>query len=373
MPLNGTTAPGFDRVHDAFADNFAHHDEIGAAVCVYVDGEKVVDLWGGVADPATDRPWTDDTLQVVFSTTKAITATCALHLAQSGAVDLDAPVSDYWPEFGKPQIPVRWLLTHQAGLAALDSPVTPAEAVAWEPVVAALEAQQPLWEPGTDPGYHAHTFGWLVGEVVRRVSGRTLGTYLRQEIAEPLDLDFWIGLPPSEHHRVARIISPKIDMSVDPATLPEALRPYFDPTSLTMRASMAVTPFLDHNDPAELAAEMPSSNGACTARGLAGFYAALLDGRILSPSSLAMATTEQVSGIDKVLRVPVRIGLGLGLPTPDAFWYSPTAFGFPGYGGSIGFADPARGLAFGYVMNHCQDPINDRRAANLVEAVEKAL
>ncbi|TKK88035.1 beta-lactamase family protein [Herbidospora galbida] len=369
--MPGTTAPGFEPVLDAFEDNFAHHDEIGAAVCVYVNGEKVVDLWGGSASEG--RPWTEDTLQVVFSTTKAITAACALHLVDRGLLDLDAPVAAYWPEFGKPDIPVRWLLTHQAGLAALDTPVTPAEAIAWKPVVAALEAQQPLWEPGTESGYHAHTFGWLVGEVVRRVSGRSLGTYLREEITGPLGLDFWIGLPASEYHRAARIISPKIDMSVDPATLPEALRPYFDPTSLTMRASMAVTPFLDHNDPAELAAEFPSSNGAGTARGLAGFYAALLDGRILSPGLLALATTEQVNGVDKVLRVPVRIGLGFGLPTPDMFWHGPTAFGFSGHGGSLGFADPARGLAFGYVMNHGRDPITDKRAENLVRAVLASL
>ncbi|WP_030454680.1 serine hydrolase domain-containing protein [Herbidospora cretacea] len=371
--MPGTTAPGFEPVQDAFADNFEHHDEIGAAVCVYVDGKKVVDLWGGVADPQTERPWTEDTLQVVFSTTKAITAACALHLVDRGLLDLDAPVADYWPEFGKPEIPVRWLLTHQAGLAALDKPVTPAEAVAWEPVVAALAAQRPLWKPGTESGYHAHTFGWLVGEVVRRVSGRTLGTYLREEIAVPLGLDFWIGLPPAEHHRVARIVSPTIDLSIDPATLPEAVRPYFDPTSLTMRASMAVTPFLNHNDPVELAAEFPSSNGCGTARGLAGFYAALLDGRILSPELLSMATSEQVSGVDKVLRVPVRVGLGFGLPNPDEFWYDPTAFGFPGYGGSLGFADPSRGLAFGYVMNHGKHAADDRRAAKLVGAVRAAL
>lgn len=371
MPVHGTTAPGFERVHEAFAGNFTHHSEIGAAVCAYVDGEKVVDLWGG--DAAEGRPWTEDTLQVVFSTTKAITAACALHLVDRGLLDLDAPVTDYWPEFGKPGIPVRWLLTHQAGLAALDTPVTPAEAVAWQPMIAALEAQRPLWEPGTDSGYHAHTFGFLVGEVVRRVSGRSLGTYLREEITGPLGLDFWIGLPAAEHHRAARIVAPKIDLSVDPATLPEALRPYFDPASLTMRASMAVTPFLDHNDPAQLAAEFPSSNGAGTARGLAGFYAALLDGRILRPETLALATAEQVSGVDKVLQVPVRIGLGFGLPTPDLFWHSPAAFGFSGYGGSLGFADPARRLTFGYVMNHVRDPVSDRRAARLVEAVVKVL
>ncbi|MEV0973814.1 serine hydrolase domain-containing protein [Microtetraspora glauca] len=389
MPeIGGSTAPGFEGVREAFAANLGGEQEVGAAVCVYLHGRKVVDLWGGIADPETGRRWERDTLQVVFSTTKGVTAACAHLLAQRGELDLDAPVAEYWPEFaanGKERIPVRWLLTHQAGLPAIDRPITPAEAIAWDPMVTALAAQRPFWEPGTEHGYHAHTYGWLVGEVVRRVTGRSIGTFLAEEIAAPLDLDLWIGLPKAEQHRVSRIVADPIDpdalAGIDLDALPEpareVMRAYADPTSLTMRSMTVVTPLLNHDDPSEQSAEMPSTNGICTARALACFYAALIgevDGhRILTPETLAAATAEQVSGTDCVLRVPVRIGTGFGLPTPDAFWYSPTAFGFPGYGGSLGFADPASGLAFGYVMNHIQEGVPDRRAATLLDAVHSAI
>ncbi len=389
MPeIGGSTAPGFEGVREAFAANLGGEQEVGAAVCVYLHGRKVVDLWGGIADPETGRRWERDTLQVVFSTTKGVTAACAHLLAQRGELDLDAPVAEYWPEFaanGKERIPVRWLLTHQAGLPAIDRPITPAEAIAWDPMVTALAAQRPFWEPGTEHGYHAHTYGWLVGEVVRRVTGRSIGTFLAEEIAAPLDLDLWIGLPKAEQHRVSRIVADPIDpdalAGIDLDALPEpareVMRAYADPTSLTMRSMTVVTPLLNHDDPSEQSAEMPSTNGICTARALACFYAALIgevDGhRILTPETLAAATAEQVSGTDRVLRVPVRIGTGFGLPTPDAFWYSPTAFGFPGYGGSLGFADPASGLAFGYVMNHIQEDVPDRRAATLLDAVHSAI
>ena len=389
MPeIGGGTTAGFEIVREAFAENLEQDDEVGAAVAVYLHGRKVVDLWGGIADPEQDRMWERDTLQVVYSTTKAVTATCALLLAQRGELDLDAPVAEYWPEFaanGKSRMPVRWLLTHQAGLPAIDHPISPAEAIAWEPMVTALAAQRPFWEPGTEHGYHGLTFGWLVGEVVRRVSGRSLGTFLAEEIAAPLGLDLWIGLPKSEQHRVSRIIASVPDLEalsrIDLDALPEAARDvmaaYADPTSLTVRSLRAVTPALDHNDPDEQRAEMPSTNGICTARALARFYAALIgevDGhRILEPDVLAAATTQQASGIDRILRVPVRIGTGLGLPTPDTFWYGPSAFGFPGLGGSLGFADSATGLTFGYVMNNIKKGTPDLRAAVLVDAVRIAM
>jgi CubicO group peptidase (beta-lactamase class C family) len=389
MPeIGGTTAPGFDGVREVFAANLAGDQEVGAAVSVYLHGRKIVDLWGGIADPQTGRRWERDTLQVVYSTTKGIVAACAHLLAQRGELDLDAPVATYWPEFaanGKERIPVRWLLTHQAGLPAIDQPITPAQAIAWEPMVTALAAQRPAWEPGTGHGYHGMTYGWLVGEVVRRVTGRSIGTFLAEEIAAPLGLDLWIGLPESEHHRVSHIIAALPDWDalsrIDLATLPEPMREvmaaYADPTSLTVRSMRVISPPLDHNDPKEQAAEIPSTNGICTAHALARFYAALIgevDGhRVLSPATLAAATAEQVSGLDRILRVPVRIGTGFGLPTPDAYWYSPTAFGFGGLGGSLGFADPATGLAFGYVMNHLLEGVPDRRAADLLAAVQRAM
>jgi CubicO group peptidase (beta-lactamase class C family) len=229
------------------------------------------------------------------------------------------------------------------------------------------------------------TYGWLVGEVVRRVTGRSIGAFLAAEIAAPLGLDLWIGLPESEHHRVSRIIAAvpdfdtlsKIDLTTLPEPMREVMAAYADPTSLTVRSMRAISPPLDHNDPQEQAAEMPSTNGICTARALARFYAALIgevDGhRILTSAALAAATVEQVSGLDRILRVPVRIGTGFGLPTPDAYWYSPTAFGFGGLGGSLGFADPATGLAFGYVMNHVQEGVPDLRAAGLLAAARRAM
>lgn len=386
--IEGYTSPGFAGVREAFAANFAAHGEIGAAVAVYRHGRLVVDLWGGVADPTTGRPWDRRTLQVVMSTTKGVVAGCAHLLAQRGELDLDAPVAQYWPEFaaaGKDGIPVRWLLTHQAGLPVLDTPLTPDQAIAWEPAVAALARQRPAWEPGTRAGYHAMTYGWLVGEVVRRASGRTVGRFLAEEIAGPLGLDLFIGLPAREHGRMSRLVEAAatdatlaaIDLDALPEPVRAAMAPWTDPDSLTVRAMLkVVVPPLDLDDPTAWAAEIPSANGIATARGLAGFYAALIgevDGhRILDAEHLAAATAEQFAGTDAVLNLPARAATGFGLPLPGAFWHTPSAFGTTGRGGSIGFADPAGGLAFGYVMNHLVDDPRDPRAANLVAAVREA-
>ncbi|WP_283135865.1 serine hydrolase domain-containing protein [Rhizohabitans arisaemae] len=384
--IDGGIAPGFEPVREAFAANFTGNGEVGAAVSVYLHGTKVVDLWGGTADPVTARPWTGDTLTVVYSTTKSVPAACAHLLAQRGELNLDAPVADYWPEFaaeGKDRIPVRHLLSHSAGLPALDRPVALSDALAWHPMAEALAAQRPFWEPGVGHGYHAFTYGWLVGEVIRRVSGRSPGRFFADEIAAPLGLDFWIGLPKAEQHRVSRLIETPPDLTgVDLDALPEPVREimaaFTDPTSLTMRAYGVVTPPPDHNDPQVQQAEIPATGGICTAEALARFYAGLIgevDGvRLLDPATLADAVAEQASGTDRILRMPTRLASGFGLPTPDSFWYTPTAFGFGGRGGSLGFADPATGLAFGYVMNGIQEgPAPDLRAATLVEAVRTSL
>ncbi|WP_433556376.1 serine hydrolase domain-containing protein [Pseudonocardia xinjiangensis] len=373
--IEGETAPGFEAVREAFAANFAEGAEVGAAVSVYRHGEKVVDLWGGIADPQQARPWQRDTLQAVYSTTKGATSACALLLVQRGELDLDAPVRDYWPEFTAP-VKVRWLLTHQAGLPALDRPVPLADALTWDPMVDALAAQRPFWTPGTEHGYHGLTFGWLVGEVIRRVSGRSLGTFFRDEIAKPLDLDFWIGLPKPQHDRLSRIVMPEPDpdamagFNLDdlPEQLRDVLAAYTDPTSLTSRTLNAVEPRMDNNDPDVLAAEIPATNGVCTARALARFYAALIGG-LLEPDTLALATTEQAAGRDRIMRIPVRWSTGYALWTSEAPWLPQTMFGFSGLGGSIGFADPETGLAFGYVMNRLSDGLTpDPRAARLVTA-----
>ncbi|GIG91898.1 serine hydrolase domain-containing protein [Plantactinospora endophytica] len=382
--VSGTVAAGYEPVREAFLANFETRSEIGAAVSVYRHGREVVRLWGGIADPATGRPWREETLSVVYSTTKSMPAACAHLLVQRGQLDLAAPVAEYWPEFaaaGKADIPVRWLLSHQAGLPVLDRPVPLEQALAWEPVVAALAAQAPVWQPGTAHGYHGITYGWLVGEVVRRVSGRSLGTYFADEIAKPLGLDFWIGLPTSEAHRVARSVEqPTTPPAAEamPEVLREVLATYTDPTSLMVRSVNVTDPPLDLTDPRTWTAEIPSGNGICTASALARFYAGLIgevDGvRILDATTLAAATREQASGIDRVLMVPTRPALGFGLPLPDQPWCSPTAFGFPGYGGSLGYADPATGITFGYVTNGLRVTLApDPRVAGLVEAVRTAV
>lgn len=386
--IDGEVEVGFEPVREAFAANFARHGDIGAAVCVYQDGRPVVDLWGGIADPDTDRPWARDTLQLVYSATKGATATAAHLLAERGALDLDAPVAEYWPEFaanGKTEIPVRWLLSHQAGLVALDQPVPLAEALTWQPMVAALAAQRPLWTPGTAHGYHGRTWGWLVGEVIRRVSGRTPGRFFADEIAGPLGLDFFIGLPASERHRVSRMAyqQPEVDFTtVPPESIPEELREmvaaWRDPNSFSNRAFQVTDPAeIDFNSPEVQAAELPASNGIGTARGLARMYAALIgevDGvRLLTPEILASATKEQASGTDQVMVMPSRFSSGYMLPTETNPMTGPNSFGHTGRGGSLAFADPEHGIAFGYVMNQIIGGLDDVRAMSLVDAVRKSL
>ncbi|MFH9816877.1 serine hydrolase domain-containing protein [Streptomyces sp. NPDC017230] len=386
--INGEVAPGFEPVCEAFAANFTQYGDIGAAVCVYWHGRPVVDLWSGVADPETGRPWAQDTLQLVYSATKGATATAAHMLAERGMLDLDAPVAKYWPEFaanGKADIPVRWLLSHQAGLVALDEALPLAEALAWHPMAAALAAQRPLWTPGTAHGYHGRTWGWLVGEVIRRVSGRSPGRFFADEIAGPLALDFFIGLPASERSRVSRMVyrRPAVDLTTVPAeSLPEELREqvdaWRDPSSFSNRAFAVTDPAaIDFDSPEVQAAELPSSNGIGTAGALARMYAALIgevDGvRLLAPGALASATKEQASGQDQVMVIPSRFSTGFMLPTGSNPMTGPNAFGHTGRGGSLGFADPEHGIAFGYVTNHIMSGSDDVRAAALTEAVRNSL
>ena len=391
--VHGEVASGFEAVQDAFSANFDRHDEVGAAFSLYHRGRKVVDLWGGVADQTTGRPWAEDTLQLVFSTTKGATAACAHLLAQRGELDFDAPVSEYWPEFkaaGKDELPVRWLLSHRGGLPVVDGALSPEEALGWDPIVDALAAQRPLWEPGTAHGYHALTYGWLVGEVVRRISGRSLGRFFADEIAGPLDLEFWIGLPEEQEPRVSRLIefqtlglasAQGLDTS-NLSSLPEPVRElataFLDPNSVTNRALNVTTAPLNYNSREVHAAEVPAANGICTARSLACFYAGLIgevDGvRILTPEAVATATVEQSAGRDEVLIVPTRFGLGYFLPSSFSPMAGPASFGHAGAGGSLGFADPDTGVAFGYVMNKMQANLaGDARTLNLIAAVESSI
>ncbi|MFD7494642.1 serine hydrolase domain-containing protein [Streptomyces sp. NPDC059832] len=387
MDVRGTVAAGFEPVRDAFIRNFEQRGERGAAVTVYRDGHKVVDLWAGTRDVDGVEPWAVDTVQIVRSAGKGIAAAVPLLLHQRGQVDLDAPVGTYWPEFkaaGKERVLVRHLLSHRAGLAALDCPLTPSEAADGISGPQAVAAQRPQWEPGTDHGYHAQTYSWLIGELVRRVTGRTVGRWIAEEIARPLGLDFWFGLPADEAHRIGRI-GPEEPPAAAGNTGILRVRPkrsvaeaYRDPQSLTRRAFGAIDPLPDENDPGYRAAELPASNGIATARALARCYAAMIgpvDGhRLFAPATLTLARTEESAGPDRVLVVNTRFGLGYMLHGPSAPLLAPGSFGHPGRGGSLGFADPESGIALGYVTNGLQKGVTaDPRAQALVRAVRSAL
>jgi CubicO group peptidase (beta-lactamase class C family) len=375
MDVGGEVARGFEAVLAAFRANFEQRFEVGAACCVYVGDEPVVDIWGGTTVADGDTPYTGRTLQMVASATKGALAICAHRLAEQGKLDLDAPVSDYWPEFaaaGKGSLPVRWLLSHQAGLPVVDAELTLDDVVAWDPVVAALAQTRPVWEPGTAHGYHAITYGWLVGEVIARVTGRSPGAFFADEVAEPLGLDFHIGLPESEFGRV----SPLRPAALRPGLAPDALALRIaDPTSLAHRAFLVPSGLLAGlNEPAVWRAEIPAANGMATAHALARMYAACLgevDGvRLLAPDTLAAATVLQAEGIDAVAGYETRYALGFQLAFPYRPMVGPGSFGHYGLGGSVGFAHPGLGLSFGYTVNQMGSGTPaDPRSVALIEAV----
>ena len=397
--IHGEVAAGFERVKDEFAINFKERGEVGAAFSLYHRGKKVVDLWGGLADVERNHPWAQDSLQLVFSSTKGPTAVCALLLVQRGDLDLDAPVAKYWPEFaaaGKENIPVRWLLSHQVGLPYIP-PLTMEESLSWEAPIKALAAQEPAWEPGTAHGYHPGTYGWLVGEVIRRITGKTPGTFMAEEVSAPLGLDFWIGLPEDQEHRVTTVqsVDPRFDPTADPESMTEPQRRMIaasqDPDSLLNRSMTVLPAETDPNSRAFHAHEQPAGSGITDARSLARLYASLIgegvDGiRLLSDETMQRATTEQAGGIDKVMSVPIRFGLGftLNTPIPEGFPEFDSlggalgqegAFGHAGAGGSLGFADPKAGFAFGYVMNqmHMVAGGDDPRTLSLIKAVHASV
>jgi CubicO group peptidase (beta-lactamase class C family) len=372
----GSCDPRFAPLRDAFRDNFAERGELGAAVCVMVGGRVVADLWGGWADQANGRQWRPDTLVNVFSVGKGLIAACAARLAGQGRLDLDAAVAACWPEFGaagKDGITVRQLLSHQAGLPAVRRRLPPGTMLDWPVMTAALAAQEPWWEPGTGHGYHANTFGFLAGEVIRRVTGGTVGTLLREEIAGPLGADVHIGLSASEHGRVATVTWPgPLPTEEEPPGLERARlmehNAYFNPGGLSGAGVI--------NSPEWRAAEVPSANAHGTARGVARVYAALAGGGslngavIVAAAALAEATAEQVYGQDLVLHRPSRFGLGFQLTQPERpIGPGQAAFGHFGAGGSLGFCDPESGLAFGYVMNQMGPRWQNPRTRALVDAV----
>ncbi|WP_237318192.1 serine hydrolase domain-containing protein [Streptomyces sp. JJ36] len=441
VDVQGTVADGFEPVRDAFVRNFAERGDLGAAVTVHRHGRKVVDLWGGTrsaprarggpggraaagaagrvegrpgdaGDGPAGAPWEAGTAVVVRSATKGVAAAVPHLLHQRGTLDLDAPVGTYWPEFkaqGKERVLVRQLLSHRAGLPVLDRPLTPAEALDGASGPAAMTAQAPAWEPGTTHGYHAQTYSWLLGELVLRVTGRTLGRWLAEEVTGPLGLDLWLGTPPAAEPRIA----PLTGIAAPPRPAAAGLRvrakqhvadAWRDPGSLTRRAFGAVEPLPDENDPAYHAAELAASGGVATARALSRFYAALIGDLeeeppgagagvgagadaaaggvgaapaarcLFTPATLAQARAQESHGPDRVLLVGTRFGLGYMLHDASSPMLGPGSFGHPGRGGSLAFADPDTGTAFAYVTNGMQQSVtSDPRPQALVRALRTAL
>ena len=389
MPIEGSFLPRFALVREAFERNFAERGEVGASVCVYQDNEPVVDLWAGIANRTTGKAWTRDTIGLVWSCTKGAVAFAANMLVARGLLDLDTPVASYWPEFaahGKGAIPVRWLLDHQAGLPAIRAPMSPGTLYDWDAMTRILAEETPFWTPGTHQGYHASTFGHLVGEVIRRVTGSDVGTFFRDEIAGPLGLDFHLGLPESEESRVAPTI--RAD-SLRPGETPWRFLEVVnrEPASiqgLTVRNTGRVLG--DHDSRQAHAALLPSQGGITNARGLAAMYAPLsLDGRGLLPARhiQRLMRTSSASACDASLLVGKRFSLGFmqsadnrrgPAGATDSVILSPTAFGHAGMGGSLGFADPAHRLSFGYTMNkQGRGVLLNERGQALVDAVYRSL
>ena len=378
VPVEGACDARFAAVREAFAGNFAERGDVGAALSVHVGGRKVVDLWGGHADRDRTRPWTADTLVNVYSVGKAITATCVLLLVQRGLLDLDQPVTRWWPEFGaagKDGVNLRQLMSHRGGMPALRDRLAPDAMLDWGCITEALAAQAPWWTPGESHGYHVNTFGYLLGEPARRAAGMTLGTLLRQDIAGPLGADIHIGLPKREHGRVADILFPlSPPAGAEPAPAPKL--PTTDQQWMRLKAyrnplGFSGGPYV--NTEAWRLAEIPSTNGHGTARGVARLYLALLEG-LIAPDILAEATREHSDGHDLVLDRNSRFGLGYQLTQDERpLGPNPGAFGHFGAGGSLGFCDPEAGVAFGYVMNAMGTGWQSPRNRSLIDAVYASL
>lgn len=386
VTINGRCAPRFAPVKDVLLANFRDAAELGAAVALYVDGEPVIDLWAGDIDSRRSAPWREDTLVNLFSTTKGMVAAMALRLVAEGKLSLERPVADYWPEFaqhGKGQIPVKWLLTHRSGLPAVRAQLPDAALYDWETMCAALAAEKPWWEPGSRHGYHPVTFGWLVGEVIRRASGLRVGEFWQQAFAQPLGLDLYIGVPEPEQARIARISKPQADPSnLEAASFMQ--RMMSDPLGITARAfANPMSIATGSNTPEWRSAEIPAANGHGTARAVARFYAALagdgsVDGvEVLPRDILKYCNREESAGNDAVLGIDTRFSSGWMLSQSRplaAFGPARHSFGHPGAGGSVGFADPERRIAFGYVMNRMGAHILlDPRAVRLIDAVYRCL
>ncbi|HEV2532863.1 serine hydrolase domain-containing protein [Phenylobacterium sp.] len=371
---DGFVQDRFAAVREGFEANLASGADVGASFCATLEGEIVVDLWGGFADPARTRPWTRDTIVNVYSTTKTMTALTALLLADRGELDFDAPVARYWPEFaanGKAGVKVSHLMSHSAGLSGWKEPITKQDLYDWDKATSLLAAQAPYWEPGAACGYHALTQGYLVGEVVRRITGKSIGTVFREEIAEPLGADFHIGLPASEDDRVAELIPPPPGSAVG------------DGQQTELQANMSHNPGIDVAETRTRAwrgAEIPAAGGTGNARSIAQVHAILANGgvaqgkRFMSEAGCRKALELQIEGQDLILNAPARFGLGFGLAGGIVPLPHPNSLFWGGYGGSLAIIDMDARTTFGYAMNRmAPTTTGDLRALSLVMAMWQAL
>lgn len=375
VEVQGYCDDKFTAVKEVFRKHFEDDLEVGASFAATVDGKFVVDLWGGYADAAMTRPWERDTIVNVFSTTKAMTAICAHILIDRGHLDVDAPVAKYWPEFaqaGKEKIPVRYILSHQSGVAGYDEKLSAEAFCDWDYMIKLLEKQQPMWEPGKHCGYHASTFGYIIGEVVRRITGKSLGTFFREEVAIPLNTDFYIGVPEEHDHRVAEMIPPTMYQADDPGEM--------NPDSMMAKVIM-------NNPPAEAswertyrAAEIPAANGHGNARSMARVGAVItcggeLDGvRLMGMPTVEKTIEEQCYDTDLVLEVPIHNTLGFILVSKEMpVGPNPRTVFRSGWGGSLMVMDLDARVSLGYAMNNMDEKPGYMRSGVLTDALYASL
>jgi CubicO group peptidase (beta-lactamase class C family) len=381
FPISGFVTPAFTAVRDVFERNFTHDIEVGASFCAVVDGETVVDLWGGFQDRACTRPWQRDTLVNVYSTTKGIASIAFAALVEDGLIDYDAPVTEYWPELraARDGLTVGQLLSHQAGVCGLRERVTVADLYDWPRMIQRISAEEPHWPPGTAAGYHAVLWGYLPGELALRVAGESLGAVLARRIAKPLGADFHIGLPTAQHGRVADLVGPNhARIQPDLAALMAIRMP---PLYRTALQNPSIQPWRDACSAPWRSAEIAAANGQGNARSIARIYGALARGgevngvRVLRPDTIAALCRQEVGEQDDlVLGRPLRRSRGLILNTQGVYGANRDSFGHAGAGGSVGFADPALKLGIGYAMNQMQPGIEtDTRGNRLMRAVLAAL
>jgi CubicO group peptidase (beta-lactamase class C family) len=371
MNVDGFTAPGFERVRETFAAHFAAGEELGAGFAAVREGEVLVNLWGGFADRAQTRPWTHDTIAPVYSTTKPIAALIAARLVGQSLLNYDRPVSDDWPEFavhGKGALTLGQMLSHQAGLPGFVEEIDPSLWLDPPALAARLAATAPMWPPGTAHGYHPLTWGYLVGELVARVRGKTLGAILAEEITGPLAINFRIGTPASEHGRTADIQRPKLMPSLG------------EPNAYRRVAFLTKWAAPDRGGPIWREIEIPSANGHGTALGVARLYSAFAHGgkieghEVVAPAAFAAMTRSWAAGPDLVLPFEVDFGAGVMRNTQRVYGPNPSAFGHSGWGGSMGLGDPETGVAAAYVMNRQSNHLQgDPRAQALIAALYACL